>query len=121
MPSFYPPQVGFLPTGVNGTAQTSTLYFGRDIDASYDAIGFGQGGRPDYLSIIQIPLVSRAMDGTLTKQGTLTLDVGALVSGRMANPNMPTDLNLILKEVAVCDAGQNRRAVVLMSETYDPT
>lgn len=118
MPSFFPSQIGFLPTGANGTAQTSTVYLGRDIDASYDAIGLGAGGRPDYLSIIQIPLVQRADDGTLTKQGTITLDVGAIVSGREANSNLPTNINLVLKEVAVCDAGTAKRMMVIASDPY---
>lgn len=118
MPSFYPSNIGFLPTGANGVAQTSTLYFGRDIAATYDAIGFGAGGRPDYVSIVQIPLVQRAVDGTLTKQGTITLDVGAIVSGRASNSNLPSNLNLVLKEVAVCDAGVAKRMMIVASQTY---
>lgn len=116
--SFFPTQIGFLPTGANGTAQTSTLYFGRDTNATYDAVGFGQGGRPDYVSIIQIPLVQRAGDGTLTKKGTITLDVAAIVSGANANSNMPTNLNLVLQEVAVCDNGTAKRMMIIGSQTY---
>ncbi len=115
-----PTQFGYLPTGVGTTAGTSTLYFGRDTTAIYDAIGLGADGRPDYLSIVQIPLVQRSALGVLTKQGTITLDVGAIVSGRAANSNMPTNLNLILKEVAVCDEGVEKRMVIVASQTYNP-
>ncbi len=115
-----PTQFGYLPTGVGPTAGNSTLYFGRDVTSTYDAIGLGGDGRPDYVSIIQIPLTYHLSGSNVapTKQGMITLDVSAIVSGRAANPNVPTNLNLILREVDVCDNGVAKKAMVIMSDPY---
>lgn len=118
MNTFHPTNIGFVPTGAAGVAQTSSVYIGRDISSTYDAIGFGANGRPDYVQLVKIPLTQRAADGTLTKQGTITLDVSALVTARSSNPNIPSSLELVLREVAVCDNGTNKRMMIVASATY---
>ena len=117
MPSFLPTQIGYLPTGVNGTAQTSSVYLGRDISTTYEAVGLGAAGRPDYLQEVVINLTYK--DGpTLTKRGTISLNVGDLYAAKLTNPNVPTDISLYLQEVAVCDNGTEKRMMVIASDPY---
>lgn len=119
MPALYlPTQIGYLPTGANGTAGTSTLYFGRDVSATYDAVGLGAGGRPDYLSVINIPLTQRTANGTLVKKGIVQMDVSAIVSGAVNRPQFPSVLSLTFKEVLVCENGVTKGMMILGSQTY---
>lgn len=118
--TFYPTQLGYLPTGVNGVANTSTLFLGRDLTSAtaYDGPGFGAGGRPDYVQKVIINLTERATNGTLTQRGTITINVDDIVSAVSSNSNVPANLNLTLREVAVCDNGTNKRMMILASQTY---
>ena len=71
--TFFPTQIGYTPTGVGTTLNTSTLYLGRVVSGTYfDGPGFGAGGRPDYLQRVWISLTKRATDGTLTQLGSLS-------------------------------------------------
>lgn len=120
-PSFYPPQIGFLPTGTADGVQVSSVFIGRS-SGSYEGIGYGQGGRPDYASFVQINLTNRVgapgATQVITQYGSITLNVADLITAKAANTQVPTNLNLILKEVAVCESGVNRRMMVIASQTY---
>lgn len=114
MPSIFPTQVGYLPTGVNGTAGTSTYVVGRTISGSYEGVGLGAGGRPDYVNLIQFNLAQRAADGTLTQKGTVTINVNDIV----AIAGVPSNLNLTLREVDVCENSVAKKIVILASAAY---
>ncbi len=114
MSNIFPTQVGYLPTGVNGTAGISTYIVGRTISGSYEGVGIGAGGRPDYVEVIQFNLAQRAANGTLTQKGTVTINVNDLV----AIVGLPSNLNLTLREVDVCDNETAKKAITLMSEPY---
>ena len=116
--TLYPTQIGSQPTGVNGTVGISSVTIGRTITGSFEGAGFGLNGRPDYAQVVQINLTDRAGDGTLTQKGSITLNVGDLVAAKTANPNVPLNLNLTLREVAVCDAGTSKRMIIVGSQTY---
>jgi hypothetical protein len=114
---YYPTQMGYLPTGSNGVANTSTFVVGRDITANYEAVGLGAGGRPDYAQEVVFNLTYK--DGpTLTKRGTISLNVGDLYAAKLTNPNVPTDIALYLQEVAVCDNGVEKRMMIIASDPY---
>lgn len=115
--TFYPTQIGYTPTGI--APHVSSVTIGRTITGSYDGIGFGKQGRPDYAEIVTINLTSRAEDGTLTQKGKITLNVADLIAAKTTNPNVPANLNLTLREVAVCDSSVNRRMIIVASQVYD--
>lgn len=113
MPTFYPTNIGYLPTGVNGVAQVSSVFVGRAVSGTYEGVGFGQGGRPDYAQVVQINLSSVA-GGVATQKGSITMNVADIV----AIAGVPANLNLVLKEVTVCDSGTTKKMVILGSQLY---
>lgn len=116
--TFYPTQIGYRPTGVNGVVGTSSLYFGRIVsgEAPYDGPGFGAGGRPDYLDTLVINLAtSQSTDG---QWGTITMNVEDIVNLYQSRAEFPANLNLTLKEVLVCEDGVAKGMVILGSQTY---
>lgn len=116
--TFYPTQIGYVPTGNASGPLISSVTIGRTITGSFDGIGFGKQGRPDYLQDMIINLANRATDGTLTQKGTITLNVGDLIAAKVTNPNVPTNLNLTLREVSVCDSGVTKKMIILGSQPY---
>lgn len=119
--SFFAPQIGFLPTGVAGVAKVSSVFIGRS-SGTYEGIGLGQGGRPDYAEFVQINLSKRqgvpGQSAIVDQYGSITLDVNGLIAAKAANSHFPTNLNLVLKEVAICEAGTSKRMMVIASQTY---
>jgi len=115
--TFFPTQIGYRPTGV--APNVSTLYFGRIVSGSapFDGPGFGSKGRPDYLQTAIINLVQNNGE-TLTQKATITLNVNDVVTAIAANSNLPSNLNLVLKEVRVCDNGVEKSMMILGSQTY---
>jgi hypothetical protein len=115
--TFFPTQIGYRPTGV--APNVSTLYFGRIVSgaAPFDGPGFGSKGRPDYLQTAMINLVQNTA-GVLTQVGTITLNVGDLLAVQATRGQFPTNLNLTLKEVLVCDAGSTKGMMIVGSQTY---
>lgn len=111
--AFYPPQMGFIPSGSNGVAQVSTFFVGRRTSGTYEGIGLGGGGRPDPVQVIQFNLTS-PNGGTPFQKGTVTINVEDLVN----IVGGPSTYNMTLREVSICDNGQNKKAVVLMSQSY---
>ena len=116
--AFFPSNIGYRPTGVNGVAQVSTFIVGKSTTGTYEGIGLGGGGRPDPLEVMQINLVEPIGDGTFTSRGSITFNVYDLFAAKSSNSNVPLNLNLTLKEVAVCDNGTNKRMIILGSQTY---
>lgn len=116
--SFFPTQIGFIPTGTNGTANTSTLYLGSNATTTWEAIGFGQNGRPDYLQTLYLNL-TKLVAGVPTLVATISIDVAdvqAIIAGD-SNATAPA-LQIKMREVAVCDAGIAKKMIVLGSSTY---
>ncbi len=110
--TIYPTQIGYQPTGVNGIVGISSVTLGRTITGSYEGIGFGKDGRPDYLQVLQINLTD--YDSPLIQKGTITMNVADLIS----IAGGPSQYNLTLKEITICDNGTAKKAVVLMSQLY---
>lgn len=111
---FFPTQAGYIPTG---SANTSTYVVGRDISSNFEAVGFGDGGRPDYVQKVEFNLTYK--DGnSLTKRGTISLNVGDLYAAKLSNPNVPTDIALYLQEVDVCDNGIAKKIMIIASDPY---
>lgn len=113
MTTIYPTQIGYQPTGVNGTVGISSVTIGRTITGAYEGIGFGQDGRPDYLNLLQINLANK-VGPVVTQRGTISMNVADLI----AIAGLPANLNMTLKEVTVCDAGVAKKAVIIMSQLY---
>ncbi len=110
MTTIHPTQIGYQPDSFNGI---SSVTIGRTITGAYEGIGFGQGGRPDYLNLLQINLANNAA-GVITQKGTITMNVADL----MAIVGVPANLNMTLKEVTVCELGVSKKMVILASQTY---
>lgn len=116
--TFYPSQIGFIPTGNGTDVQVSSVVLGRTITGTYEAIGFGSKGRPDYLEDVIINLTQRAGDGTLTQKGSIVMNVQDLISAATTRSQFPTNLNLTLKEVLVCENSVTKGMIILGSQTY---
>lgn len=114
--SFFSPQVGFVPSGV---AQDGRTIIGRDYSVTWEAVGFGPGGRPDGMMQLQINFTRVSGVAAPVKFATVNLDVSTLVAAQVANPNVPsTGLNFAFREVAVCENGSSKRMMVIASQTY---
>jgi hypothetical protein len=109
--SFFPPQIGFQPTGVNGVAGTSQLFFGRTVSGEfpYDGPGFGAGGRPDFLQNLTINLAS----GPNNQIASIVLNIADLEALALSQI-----VYMKFKEVDVCDNGVAKKMIVLASDTY---
>jgi hypothetical protein len=130
---YYPTQIGYLPTGIGTGANVSTLVLGRYTSGNgntYEGVGFGLGGRPDYAQVVQINITDRATNGTLTQNAWININVADIIAMRTqlpVNPYFPSQVNMTLKEVSVCevlDSGPNigdtveRKMIILSSQTY---
>lgn len=114
MSTLNPTQFGYTVTGINGVAGISSVTIGRSVSGSFEGTSAGgQGGRPDYLQVMQINLANR-VGSTITPKGTITMNVSDLVS----IVGLPSNLNLTLKEVTVCELGVTKKMVILGSQTY---
>lgn len=112
--TLHPSQVSYTPTG---SAYQSTVVIGRQIGATWEAIGFGAQGRPDYLERLVINLTTPS--GGLSQKGSITMDVGSIINVIAANPFAPASgFQISLREVLVCDAGTTKKMMILASQTY---
>lgn len=116
-----PTQLGYTPTG---SAYQSTVVIGRNVNATWEAVGFGAEGRPDYLERLTINLTSPS-GASLVRKGVVNIDVGALVQAINANPFAPsTGFQFAFREVSVCEvpdgssSAVERRMMVIASQTY---
>ena len=90
----------------------------------FEAAGFGPNGRPDYAEIVTINLTQNK-NGTLTKQGSISINVQDLITAATNNSNLPANLVLTLKEASVCETddegnANEMRMIILGSQTYKP-
>lgn len=116
--SFYPPQIGFVPTGLSNTRYNSSLVLGRNNNMSWEAIGFGSQGRPDNLEYLNINITNVSGAAPSTK-AVISLNIGDIQSLINANANATAAaLTFKLREVLVCDGNTNKKMMVIASDTY---
>lgn len=113
--TFNATQIGFTPPS---SPQGSQVVIGKDITASWEAVGFGADGRPDVLGKVFIYLTSSG--GTPAQVGVISLDVAQLVSIIQANPNAPTTFQFQMREFDVCDNGVAKKTMIIASQNYLP-
>ena len=112
--SVIPSQFGYTaPNSTNG----SQIYLGKNVGVQFEAVGLGQGGRPDVLNAVKIHI---SKDGVA--QGAIYINVEDVLTLKAANSNLTGEVFLKLKEVAVCEeidgVSTEKRMVILGSETY---
>lgn len=124
MNSLLPTQIGYTPLSSGTPPYPSQVVIGRDITASFEAVGFGDGGRPDPMSLLKINLTNQAVDPAV-KVGSISMSatgLAAIISANFALLGQP--LNFTFQEVALCvdvnGTATEKRAVVLMSQSYLP-
>lgn len=116
--TLHPTQIGYTPTGnYNSVSTSSTLYLGRNAGVTWEAIGFGQDGRPDYLENLVINLTQVGTPNQTI--ASIVMSVTGIQAIIAASPNAAAQaLSLTLREVSVCDAGVAKKMIVLASPTY---
>lgn len=125
--SFYPPQIGFIPSGNN---QDSRVIIGRNPNVGWDAIGFGQYGRPDTLQQFELFITASSGDQlgyqTTPLAATVLIDARSMFSVISTNPLAPqTGFFFSMREVSVCELDNStppvsteRKMMILASQTY---
>ena len=113
-----------VPTQIGQTSPDSPLrsqvYIGRNVSVSFEAIGIGDGGRPDELQALKIYI---SKDGV--KYGAIHFDVEDIADLFTDIPDLLSE-ELFLKpvKVSVCEVnettgeGEEKQMVVLGSKTY---
>lgn len=115
-PIYYPTNVGYTPTG---SAYGSQLYLGRNLATTWEAIGFGQVGRPDILERVYINLTQVSGVATPTRVAQLSFNVADVQTIITANPNAAAAaLTFQLREVDVCESSVAKKMLVLCSAPY---
>lgn len=119
--SLYPPNIGFIPiSGQGSTPQTPTITLGRDVSVTWEAIGFGAGGRPDYIKTVIINLTDNTVIATPTKKAAISINVADVLTIIAGNTNATAAaLTFKLREVDVCDDGTAKKMMILASATYE--
>lgn len=116
VPTSTPTQLGYVPSGIAGTVFVpSQVTIGRSTTGGWEAGGFGNAGRPDSLQLLTVNLTNR--DATMPAKLSFDVsDVYAIISG---NSNAPRNMFFRLTEVSVCVDSVEKKAMILMSQTYD--
>lgn len=119
MPSFFPTQIGFTPTG---SVYGSQVVVGRNMSSSWEAAGLGAGGRPDPVDRIYFNLSLISGLSTPLQTATIAFDTQSLIRIVLANPNAPsTGFYFAFRELQVCDNGTTRAMTFLASQPYAPS
>jgi hypothetical protein len=119
--SFFPPQIGFIPTTGSTGINTSTLYLGRNVDTTWEAVGFGQAGRPDYLETLYLNL-TKLNAGVPDRIATLAFNVADVQTIITSHSNAgAAALTFQIREVDVCSAGVAKKMMILASAPYSAT
>lgn len=118
--TFHPTQIGSIPSGTN---RDSRLIIGRNPNISWEAPGFGPGGRPDSLQQFQIFLTANSGDQmgyqTTPLAATVLIDARQMFNVISTNPYAPqTGFFFAMREVSVCEAGVEKKMMILASQTY---
>jgi len=118
--SLYPPNIGFIPlSGSSSTLQTPTIMLGRDVSVTWDSIGFGDGGRPDYIKTVVINLTDNSVINTPVKKAAIAINIADVLTIIAGNTNATAAaLTFKLREVDVCDNGTAKKMMILASSTY---
>ena len=115
-PTFSPTQIGYTPTG---SAYGSQVIIGRNmLGTNWEAIGYGQAGRPDYVERVYVNLtlasgVAPAQKATLSFNVS---DIQTIIQGS-ANANAAA-LTFQLREFDVCDSSTAKKVMILASVPY---
>lgn len=118
--TFFPTQIG---TTYTGSAAGSQIIIGRNVNSNFEAAGFGQNGRPDYLQNFEINITQKNGDEKLNRRGLVTIDVDSLMY-YINNKYAPSSgIHFGVRELSVCevnDAGvaEEKSMLVLCSQTY---
>lgn len=116
--SFFPPQIGFIPSSGATGLNVSTVVIGSNASTTWEAVGFSANGRPDYLEKFYINL-SRQTNGIPTKVAVISFDVTGVQSIINADSNAgAAALTFQIREVAVCVSGVARKMMILASAPY---
>lgn len=114
-PTFSPTQIGYTPTG---SAYGSQVVIGRNMNTTWDAIGYGQAGRPDYVERIYLN-ITQASGVAPVQKAQVVLDVKSLLNILAARPLAPTTgFYFAFREYLVCNNGVTQGAVFLSSQPY---
>lgn len=121
MQPLFPAQIGFIP---KKEGQKSEIIIGKDVSVEYEAIGFGADARPEELNSLTINI----SDGSVTpsvKKLSIKIDIADVLAIIAANPSVPSNLTVSLKEASVCEVvGEEtveKRMLILASQTYLPS
>lgn len=118
--SFFPPQVGFIPTGLNSTRYNSSVVLGRNGNVQWEAVGFGADGRPDNLEYFNIYLTNVSGVNPAVR-GAISMNVGDIQTIIDGNSNATAAaLTFKLREVDVCDSSVAKKMIFLATEPYLP-
>lgn len=122
-----PAQLGTVPfnPGGSGSASNSQIVMGRDPTVTFEAVGLGAQGRPDYLQTVKINF-SKAPSGSNTykQMGSVSFDVADVYSFFTGNLNVPQNLNIKFRQVSVCEVNdttqetEERAMIILASQTF---
>jgi len=114
-PTFFPTQIGYTPTG---SAYGSQVVIGRNMNTTWDAVGFGQGGRPDYVERIYLN-ITQASGVAPVQKAQIALDVKSLLNIIAANPNAPTTgFYFAFRELQVCNGSTVQAMTFMSSQPY---
>ena len=117
--SFFPPQIGFVPKGTVATPQTSQLVLGNNGSNTWEAVGFGPNGRPDYLESFFINLAQGSSSNVIACFSLSATGIQAVVAAANNQSLAKTAaLDFRLREVMVCDGGVTKNMMILASATY---
>lgn len=126
MPSFFDPYIGYTNSGL--------LLIGKNPTVNWEAIGFGEGGRPNIMGTLTINFCvsgDNNLPSTSGQSGAAAINMIAsvgLAAGDLVNivtgsTNAPKFFNFSFKEVAVCSGdgkgnSQEARMMILASQIY---
>jgi len=116
MNTFYSTQLGYTPSG---SAYGSQIILGRNLDTTWEAIGFGQAGRPDVLERVVINLTRVSGVATPTKLGQISFnvtDIQTLIAGSTTAASGA--LNMQLREIDVCNDSTAMKMLGIFSSPY---
>jgi hypothetical protein len=112
-------QVGYTTSGSNGAGPQSQVIVGRDLSASWEAVGFGPFGRPDFTENVKFNLTLISGEGgNPAKAATISFAAADIMTIIDNSQTLFAPISLTLTEVIICNNGQSGRMMVLASQPY---